>query len=341
MKSKEYKVYINQSLEGKKILITGGAGFIGSALAFYFQEHHPKAQVTILDKFRSLETFENGNFTSLGHFKNLIGFKGRVICADINDYQAMKKLFEEKFDYVFHQAAISDTTVQDQEIVMRTNHDSFLYLLGLTLQGGGKMIYASSAGTYGNSEAPNCIGVGESPENVYGFSKLCMDESVRRILQEDPQSPIIGLRYFNVYGEREFYKGKTASMILQLGLQALHHKKVRLFKFGEQRRDFVYIQDVIQANVGAMEAEKGGIYNVGSGEARTFNDIVNNLKSHLGDFEIQYIDNPYTFYQNYTQADISLTQEFLAYQPNFSLEQGIASYIQEIKEIYLREQKCL
>ncbi len=334
-------MFIADQLENKKILITGGAGFIGSSLAFYFQTYHPQAEVVVLDKFRSGETFPSGNLISLGHFKNLIGFRGRVICADINDAKKMNKIFEEKFDYVFHQAAISDTTVMNQEIVMQTNHDAFLHLLHLTLNGGGKMIYASSAGTYGNSPAPNCIGVGEIPENVYGFSKLCMDESVRGILAQNQDAHIVGLRYFNVYGEREFYKGKTASMILQLGLQAMHHKKVRLFKHGEQKRDFVYIQDVIQANVKAMEAQKSGVYNVGSGEARCFNDILKCLKTHLGEFDVEYIDNPYAFYQNHTEADISLSQKFLNYQPKFSLEEGISAYIQEIKEIYAREKKCL
>lgn len=331
--------YIDETLENKKILITGGAGFIGSSLAFYFQKHHPKAEVVVLDKFRSSETFLSGNFTSLGHFKNLIGFEGRVICADINDFCAMDAIFKEKFDFVFHQAAISDTTVLDQNLVMQTNHNAFLHLLNLTLKNNGKMIYASSAGTYGNSPAPNCIGEGEFPENVYGFSKLCMDRSVRAMLKEKEQE-IVGLRYFNVYGDREFYKGKTASMILQLGLQALHSKKVRLFKHGEQRRDFVYIEDVIQANIKAIRG-KSGIYNAGSGKARTFNDIVSCLKSHLGDFEVEYIDNPFSFYQNHTEAEISNAQENLDYKPDFSLEEGIGAYIPAIKEIYAREKRCL
>lgn len=334
-------LYSHQNLEGKKILITGGAGFIGSALAFYFQTYHPNAEVVVLDKFRSDTTFSNGHFTSLGHFKNLIGFQGQVVCADINHYPTIQALFKEKkFDFVLHQAAISDTTVTDQELVMQTNHDSFLHLLDLTLKNGGKMIYASSAGTYGNSPAPNCIKEGEIPENVYGFSKLCMDTSTRHFLSSNHDAHIVGLRYFNVYGEREFYKYKTASMILQLSLQAMHNKKVKLFKYGEQKRDFVYIQDVIQANIKAMETSKSGIYNVGSGKARTFNDIVSCLQKHLGDFEVEYIDNPYTFYQNHTEADISLSQEFLGYAPNFSLEEGIASYMPEIKAIYAREKKC-
>ena len=109
---------------------------------------------------------------------------------------------------------------------------------------------------------------------------------------------------------------------------------MRLFKYGEQLRDFVYIKDVIQANVKAIEASASGVYNVGSGKARSFNDIINELKRHLGDFEVEYIDNPYTFYQNHTQADIALSQEFLSYTPRFSLEQGIESYIPEILNIF-------
>lgn len=325
--------YIYDDLADKKILITGGAGFIGSNLAFYFQKHHPLAKVYVFDKFRSDECFSNGHFKSLGHFQNLVGFKGEIIIGDINNPQDLALLEKLEFDYIFHQAAISDTTVLDQELVMKTNYIAFLKLLKIAQKHNALMVYASSAGTYGNTPAPNIVGNGEVPENAYGFSKLCMDESVRKILAEDPQRRIIGLRYFNVYGHREFHKGQTASMILQLGLQAIKNKKVRLFKYGEQRRDFVYIKDVIQANVKAIEAPVSGIYNVGSGNARSFNDIVSCLKTHLGEFEVEYFDNPYLFFQNHTQADISLNEEHLSYVPRFTLEDGIKQYIDEIKII--------
>lgn len=328
--------YIYDDLADKRILITGGAGFIGSNLAFYFQKHHPLAKVYVFDKFRSDECFPSGNPTSLGHFKNLIGFKGEVIVGDINNAKDIESLRAYDFDIIYHQAAISDTTALNQELVMKTNHEAFLRLLEIAKDSQAIMVYASSAGTYGNSKAPNIVGQGEIPENVYGYSKLCMDESVRKILESDPARHIIGLRYFNVYGEREFYKGKTASMILQLGLQALRDKKVRLFKHGEQMRDFVYIKDVIQANVKAIEAQQGGIYNVGSGVARSFNDIIACLKAGLGDFEVEYFDNPYSFFQTHTQADISATMEALSYTPHFTLESGVQSYLHEIKELFAR-----
>ncbi len=326
--------YIYDDLAEKKILITGGAGFIGSNLAMYFQKHHPNAQVYVFDKFRDGELFPSGNPTSLGHFKNLIKFKGNIIVGDITNTRDLQKLKDYDFDVIFHQAAISDTTVQNQELVMKANYEAFLHLLELANSSQAMMIYASSAGTYGNSPAPNIVGSGEIPENVYGYSKLCMDNYVRKILESDPSCPIIGLRYFNVYGHREFHKGKTASMILQLSLQALEHKKVRLFKHGEQKRDFVFIKDVVQANVKALESAKSGIYNVGSGEARSFNDIVACLKEHLGDFEIEYFENPYSFFQTHTEADISATKEHLSYTPRFNLEQGIEAYMKEIQNIF-------
>lgn len=326
--------YIPDTLENKTILITGGAGFIGSNLAFYFQEFHPSAKVIIFDKFRNLSTFENGNPYSLGHFKNLIGFKGQIITGDINNPNDLEKIKNLNFDYIFHQAAISDTTILDQELVMKTNHSAFLDILEITLRKNAVMIYASSAGTYGNTPAPNRVGNGEEPENVYGFSKLCMDQSVRNLLKISPNLPIIGLRYFNVYGEREFNKGKTASMILQLAIQALKDKKVKLFEFGEQKRDFVYIKDVIQANVKAMNATKGAIYNVGSGFSSTYNDIVLELKKFTGEFEVEYIKNPYKFFQSHTEADISSIQKEIGYKPMFSLEKGIKDYSNEIKKFF-------
>ncbi|RAX53845.1 ADP-glyceromanno-heptose 6-epimerase [Helicobacter sp. 16-1353] len=327
--------YIYDDLKDKNILITGGAGFVGSNIAHYLNKYHPKANLFIFDKFRSNDRFHNGNLTSLGHFKNLLGFRGEIIIGDLAKKEDLAKLDKYEFDYIFHEGAISDTTCLDQELVLKTNYESLDYFINKVKQHNGTLIYASSAATYGNSKAPNIIGEGEIPENVYGFSKLSMDMRLREIMQQEENDDftIISLRYFNVYGKNEFFKGSTASMILQLGLQAIKNKKIRLFEFGEQLRDFVYIKDVVQANIKAIESHKSGIYNVGSGKARSFNDIVNILKTHIGDFEVEYIKNPYTFYQNHTEADITNTINDLFYEPRYSLESGIEDYIDEISNI--------
>ena len=146
---------MHANFDNKTIVITGGAGFVGSNLAFYFQEHCPSARVIVFDRFRSEEVFASGNPTSLGHFKNLIGFRGEVIVGDINRPEDRKRLEGLDFDVLFHQAAISDTTALNQELVMQTNHLAFLDLLEICLKKGARMVYASSAGTYGNSPAPN------------------------------------------------------------------------------------------------------------------------------------------------------------------------------------------
>jgi ADP-L-glycero-D-manno-heptose 6-epimerase len=329
-------MYTDLDLNNKNILVTGGAGFIGSNIAFYIQKKFPLSNIVIFDSFRTLETFPSGNHTSLGHFKNLIGFNGTVISGDINcatDLQNLKDNYN--FDYIFHQAAISDTTVLDQKLMVQTNTNAFKDILDMAVQMDANIVYASSAGTYGNTTPPNVVGQDEEPENVYGFSKLMMDNIAYSYMKKYDNISIVGLRYFNVYGAKEYFKGKTASMILQLGLQILEGKNPKLFKFGEQKRDFIYIKDVVQANLKAINPKQSGIYNVGTSIPRTFNDIVNILKETLDrDFTVEYIDNPYEFYQNHTEANIEKTEEFLGYKPQFTLEDGIKDYTPNIIRVH-------
>jgi ADP-L-glycero-D-manno-heptose 6-epimerase len=325
-------IYSDIDFNNKTILITGGAGFIGSNLAFYFQKNFPECNVIVFDKFRSEETFSNGNLKSFGHFKNLIGFDGEVISGDINSDLDLLKNY--RFDYIFHEAAISDTTVGDQGLMIETNVNAFKNLLDMAVEMKANMIYASSAATYGDSDS-FCIG-DEQPNNVYGFSKLMMDNIARKQMCCSDIN-IVGLRYFNVYGEREFFKNKTSSMVLQFGLQLLEGKNAKLFEGSDKiKRDFIYIEDVIQANIKACQPKKSGVYNVGTGDARSFQDIVDILKSELHvDRKDEYIPNPFVGqYQFFTEADISLSREFLGYEPKFTLEDGIKSYITEIKRIH-------
>jgi len=332
--------YIANDLENKTILITGGAGFIGSNLAFYFQENHPKAKVVVLDSFRSGETLSNGNLKSFGHFKNLLGFNGEVISGDINDKKLLKNLENNyRFDYIFHEAAISDTTALEQDLMIKTNVNAFKDLLNLAVAHTANMIYASSAATYGDSDV---FKVGhESPNNVYGFSKVMMDNIAYEYMAKEHIS-IVGLRYFNVYGAREYFKNSTASMVLQFGHQLLSGKNPSLFEGSDKiLRDFIYIEDIVQANIKAMCPKKSGVYNVGTGKARSFQDIVDILQKELEtNLTCEYIPNPFIgSYQFFTQADIEDTKEYLGYAPRYKMEDGIAMYVPEIKRLYATEVK--
>ena len=383
--------YDSLNLSSKTILITGAAGFIGSNLVEYFATHHPKCRILALDCFGDSSGVDSG--LALGHFENLTLYPNvEVFPLDITSMQDLKSLYRHgRIDYIFHEAAISDTTCKDSRRVMEVNLLVFKNLVKLAMKYHSHIIYASSAATYGNSEIPHKIGV-ESADSIYAYSKLCMDRE-NRILQQSLQDlglGLIGLRYFNVYGRREFYKGRTASMILQLALQA-QSGVVKLFESGEQERDFVYINDVVMANVKALELiwlmygsidmerknlqwhkvhktfldsnlpitqeytlalkqifgddykekldsiklswkERGAVYNVGYGESASYNRIVELLKKHLKiNFEVKYIKNPYTFFQNHTLAD---REDFLPnYNPSYNIEEGIKDYIPHIESI--------
>ncbi|SNR72249.1 ADP-glyceromanno-heptose 6-epimerase [Desulfurobacterium atlanticum] len=305
----------------KRFLVTGGAGFIGSNLALELRKRYPDAEVVVLDDFSS------------GHFKNLIGFDGEIITGSITDPETVKKIEERNFDVIFHQAANVDTTDTRQKEMMEVNCEAFKTILQTALKNNSSIIYASSAAVYGNGEVPMKVNQKLLPENVYGFSKYAMDMVAYKFIKEHPEIHIVGLRYFNVYGPRETFKGKMASMVLKLAVQIMKGKKPRLFKWGEQKRDFVYVMDCVEANIKGMESEKSGIVNVGTGKARTFNDVVKIIKESLGiEVETEYFDNPYKFYQNYTEADLTETEQILGWTPETPIEKGIPEYIEWIRE---------
>lgn len=297
----------------KKYLVTGGAGFIGSNIAKTLEAQGH--EVTVMD-----------DFSKNGHFKNLIGFKGDVITADLFEYMPTDMYF----DAIFHEAAITDTTVMDQKAMMEQNVEAFKNLLNFAAENEiKKVIYASSAATYGNGPVPNVETQPTHPENVYGFSKVIMDNVARQFAEDNNDMTIIGLRYFNVYGPGEYYKGKMASMVYQLYNQMKAGKRPRVFKYGEQQRDFVYVKDIVKINLCALNnGKETGVYNAATGLPRDYNAIIACLNKELGtNLEPEYIDNPYPFFQLKTQADMTLAKEKLGYEPDYSLEAGIADYV--------------
>ena len=271
------------------------------------------------------------DFSKNGHFKNLIGFKGDVIAADLFKYLPEN----DYFDAIFHEAAITDTTVMDQKQMMEQNVEAFRNLLDYAAENEiPKVIYASSAATYGNGAVPMKESQPTHPENVYGFSKV-IDDNVARLFSHDHQDmKIIGLRYFNVFGPGEDYKGKMASMVYQLYNQMKAGQRPRVFKYGEQMRDFVYVKDVVKANLCALQnGKETAVYNCATGIARSYNDVIKCLNKELGtNLEPDYIDNPYPFFQNKTEADMNLAWEKIGYKPDFTLETAIADYVKILEE---------
>lgn len=335
-------IYNDTDFNNKTILITGAAGFIGSNLCFYFQNNFPNANIIALDCFRSGQTLSNGNLKSFGHYENLLGFTGHVISADINDKSTMNTLEKDfSFDYIFHEAAISDTTASEQDLMIKTNVNAYEDLLKIAIKHKANMVYASSAATYGDASSPQSVG-DENPGNVYGFSKLMMDNITYKYLKKDLDISIVGLRYFNVYGPREYYKNKTASTVIQFGHQILSGLTPTLFEDSDKiLRDFIYIEDVIQANIKATNPKKSGVYNVGTAKARSFQDIADILQTLLGtNLGTNYIANPFIGqYQFHTQANIDDTIKYLDYKPRIEMEEGISLYLEDIKRLYKKHKQ--
>lgn len=294
-------------------LVTGGGGFIGSNLALELERRG--FNVTVLDDF------------SVGNRENLNGFEGEIISEGIMEVN-LNKLKE--MDFIFHQAAITNTTVKDKELMMNVNLHGFKRFLDFAVERGIPFIYASSAAVYGSAKAPQKESDAGNPNNSYGESKWLCDCTAKEGMEKS-DSLIAGLRYFNVFGPRERFKGKMASMVWQLSQQMLKGKKPRIFKYGEQKRDQLYAKDAVKANLLAMNAKENCIVNVGSGKAVTFNYIIETLNKTLGfNYEAEYFDNPFKeFYQEETEADLSLAGKYLGYKPEWSFEEAVKDYFKK------------
>jgi ADP-L-glycero-D-manno-heptose 6-epimerase len=294
-----------------RILVTGGAGFIGSNLALRLaQDGH---DVSVLDDFSS------------AHWANLNSFTGDVLSGDLwADFALLES--QKPFDVMFHQASITDTTVTDQKKMMQNNVEAFRKLLELAGKWNSRVVWASSCSIYGQGPVPMKECQPPDPLNVYAFSKMVM-EQLAKAMQPTLKHPVIGLRYSNVYGKGEAHKGKFASMIHQLAKQMRAGQRPRIFRAGQQRRDFVYIDDVLQLNLKAMAAKTGGVFNAGFGGAFSFNEVVEQLNRVLKtDLQPDYIENPYKFTQDWTQTDLAESKRVLGYEPQFDLRKGVDAY---------------
>ncbi|MBI4115274.1 MAG: ADP-glyceromanno-heptose 6-epimerase [Candidatus Omnitrophica bacterium] len=297
----------------KNILVTGGTGFIGSNLTLELQSRYPGAFIVVIDDFRG------------SSFKNLLGFKGEVLAFDVAQRDWLKVLEDREFDAIFHLASITDTTILDEKKMIFDNVEGFRNVLELALETKADVVYASSAGAYGSQDTPMKEEDAGKPNNVYGFSKWVMDQLAESY---SGKLKIVGLRYFNVFGPRESFKGSAASMIYQLAQQMLAGRRPRIFKWGDQRRDFIYAKDVVEATITAHQAKRNTVLNVGTGQATSFNEVIEALNEALGaHLEPDYFDNPYDFYQNFTQADMTRTKKEISFQAKFTTREGILDYV--------------
>ena len=305
----------------KNILVTGGAGFIGSNLTLELQSRYPEAAITILEDFRS------------SCFKNLLGFKGDILAFNCADKAWMSWAKGKKLDVIYHMASITDTTILDEQKMMYDNVEGFRNVLDLASEKKASVVYASSAATYGSIDRPIKESDAGRPNNIYGYSKWIMDQLAPTYYSK---CKVVGLRFFNVFGPREYFKGHASSMIYQLALKMMEGHRPRIFKWGEQKRDHIYVKDVVEATLMAHKAKESTVMNLGTGQATSFNEIVDALNEALGtSLKPDYFDNPYEFYQNFTQADMSHHERMTGFRGHYTTREGILDYVKN----YLLQKK--
>ena len=308
------------------IIVTGGAGFIGSNLvrALNAAGH---ADILVVDDLRDAHKIQNLSDCRIADYLDMHEFGTRI---------AAGQEFGPKPAVIFHQGACTDTTEWNGLLMMRTNYDYSRHLLRYATERRVPLIYASSASVYGAGREFRVSEECERPINVYAFSKLMFDRHVRQVTATF-RSPVIGLRYFNVYGPGEAHKGRMASVIHHFREQLQSGDEIRLFSGsdgygdGEQVRDFIHVDDIVAVNLWAWQrAGKSGLFNLGTGQARSFNDVARAVLKWHGRGRIQYIPFPEHLqgsYQSYTQADLTGLRA-AGYDADFvPIEAGVPRYL--------------
>ena len=329
--------------EDLTIVVTGAAGFIGSNLVAGLNRRG-HSRVLAVDDLTHGEKFANLADCDISDYLDRDEFLARMTDGD----------FDGEVAAILHQGACSDTMETDGRFMMRNNYRYSVRLVEHCQDNDIPFLYASSASVYGGGRVFREARENETPLNVYGYSKLLFDEYVRRLLP-DRTAPVVGFRYFNVYGPREQHKGRMASVARHFFDEYRGQGSVQLFAGsggfadGEQRRDFVHVDDVVAANLWFLDRpDASGIYNLGTGQAQSFNAIaaavINAIDAHAGkgrrsvealvaDGAIRYVAMPPALagkYQSFTEADLSALRGAGYAAPFLTVEEGAARYVERL-----------
>ncbi len=320
------------------IVVTGAAGFIGSNLVKALNDRGVR-DVIAVDNLEKAAKFRNLVDCQIADYVDKSDFRARLLAGHFGRIEA-----------ILHQGACSDTMETNGRYMMENTYRYSVDLLAWCQQQKVPYIYASSAAVYGMGPAFSEDPANEGPLNVYGYSKFLFDQVVRRRLAS-LTAPVVGLRYFNVYGPRESHKGRMASVAFHHFNQFRADGKVRLFEGshgyadGEQRRDFVFVDDVVNVNLHFLERGVSGVFNCGTGRAQPFNDValavVNAMRSKPGERSltlaqaverglIEYVAFPEALkgkYQAFTQADLTNLRAAGYERPFQTVEQGTTRYV--------------
>ena len=308
------------------IIVTGGAGFIGSNIVKTLNEQG-RSDIIVVDHLKQGEKFRNIADCQISDYMDKHEFLDKISSNQGLDFP---------IEAIFHEGACSATTEWDGQYMMQNNYTYSKALLHFCLDRKIAFLYASSAAVYGGSNTFVAQPEHEKPLNVYGYSKLLFDQYVRRILP-CAKSQIVGFRYFNVYGPQEAHKGSMASVALHLHQQISQGENPKLFAGcqgygdGEQLRDFVFVDDVVKVNLWFLaNSSHSGIFNVGTGRAESFNAIAEAVIKAHGKGQIDYIPFPDKLkgcYQSFTQADIRPLRA-VGYQGEFAnVASAVAHYM--------------
>ncbi|EKO3566533.1 ADP-glyceromanno-heptose 6-epimerase [Vibrio metschnikovii] len=307
------------------IIVTGGAGMIGSNIIKALNERDI-SDILVVDHLKNGRKFKNLVDLNIADYMDRDDFLTQIMAGD--DFGPI--------DAVFHEGACSATTEWDGKYVMLNNYEYSKELLHYCLDREIPFLYASSAATYGDTDTFIEEPQYEGALNVYGYSKQQFDNYVRRLWQDAAEhkeklSQITGFRYFNVYGPREQHKGSMASVAFHLNNQMNAGENPKLFAGSEHfKRDFVYVGDVAAVNLWFMDSGVSGIFNCGTGNAESFNEVAKAVIKHHGKGQVEAIPFPEHLkgaYQEYTQADLTKLRATGCDVTFKTVAEGVAEYM--------------